>query len=88
MKDINVIIKIRTRDLKNNIKRFNDIETMIRKSIEDKDVKNIRERLENSEGDVLKKYTKIEGIELKNKIRVLEEEIKDESLKIETLQQL
>ena len=82
------ILKEEQENLKNNIKRFNDIEAMIRKSIEDIDAKNIRERLENLESDVMKKYTKIEGIELKNKIIVLEEEIKDQSLKIETLQQL
>ena len=72
---------------KNYNKRFNDIETRIKQILEEIDVKVIKERLQNLENDIMKKMTKAEGIDLKNKILGLEEEIKDESLKIETLQQ-
>ena len=80
-------LKLGQENFKSNTKRFNDIEKMIRQSLEEIDAKNIKERLQNLENEILKKFTKIEGNDLKNKIIVLEEEIKDESLKIETLQQ-
>ena len=72
---------------KNNTKRFNEIEKLIRQSSEEIGAKNIKERLENIENELLQKLTKIEALELKNKIVVLEDQIKDESLKVETLQQ-
>ena len=80
-------LKLGQENFKSNTKRFNDIEKMIRQSLEEIDAKNIKERLQNLENEILKKFTKLEGNDLKNKIIVLEEEIKDESLKIETLQQ-
>ena len=72
---------------RSNIKRFNDIEKMIRESLEEIGAKNIKERIQNLENEIMKRFTIKDGIDLKNKMLVLEEEIKDESMKIETLQQ-
>ena len=80
-------LKIGQENFKNNSKRINDIEMMIRDAIEQIDAKNMKERITTLENEIVKKMTKVEGTELKNKIMILEEEIKDESLKIELQQQ-
>ena len=72
---------------KSNIKRFNEIEKMIKDSIEEIGAKDIKDRIQNLENEIVKKLTKIEGLELKNNINYVESMIKDEGLKIETLQQ-
>ena len=72
---------------KSNLKRFNEIEKMIKDSIEEIGAKDIKDRLQNLENEIVKKLTKIEGLELKNNINYVESMIKDEGLKIETLQQ-
>ena len=86
-KESEKLLKEEQENLKNNIKRFNDIDKKINDSLEEIDAKGIKERIQNLENDIMKKYTKLEGLDLKNKMLVLEDDIKDESLKIETLQQ-
>ena len=86
-KESQKISKEEIENYKNNTKRFNEIEKMIRQSSEEIGAKNIKERLQNIENELHQKLTKIEALELKNKIVFLEDEIKDESLKVETLQQ-
>ena len=86
-KESEKLLKEEQENLKNNIKRFNDIEKKINDSLEEIDAKSIKERIQSLENDIMKKFTKLEGLDLKNKMLVLEDDIKDESLKIETLQQ-
>ena len=69
---------------KMNIKRFNDIEKNIKQIVDEIEPKFFKERFQNLENELLKKFTKIEGLDLKNKINALEEELKDQSLKLDT----
>ena len=80
-------IKEEIENYKNNIKRFNDIEQTIKDSLIEIGAKEIKERIQNLENEIVKKLTKIEGLDLKNKINFVEDMIKDEGFKIETLQQ-
>ena len=69
------------------IKRFNEIDKKINQMIDDMDIKNVKERLKNLENEMLKTFTKTEGHDLKGKISMVEEELKEECLKTETMQQ-
>ena len=69
------------------IKRFNDIDKKINQMIDDIDIKNVKERLKTLENEILKAFTKTEGHDLKGKISMVEEELKEECLKTETMQQ-
>lgn len=69
------------------LKRFNDIEKKINQLIDNIDIKNINERLKTLENDMLNTFTKTEGQDLKSKISMVEEELKEECLKTETMQQ-
>ena len=55
--------------------------------IDDMDIKNVKERLKTLENEMLKAFTKTEGHDLKGKISMVEEELKEECLKTETMQQ-
>ena len=70
-----------------HIKRFNEIDKKINQMIDDMDIKNVKERLKNLENEMLKAFTKTEGHDLKGKIIMVEEELKEECLKTETMQQ-
>ena len=72
---------------RNNIKRINDIEKMLKESLEEINAKNIKERLQTLENENLKKFPKLEGNDLKNRVYALEEDMKDENLKSEQLRQ-
>lgn len=67
-----------------NIKRFNEIEKSIKQIVDEIEPKFFKERLQNLENELLKKFTKIEGLDLKNKIGMFEEELKDQSLRLDT----
>ena len=69
------------------IKRFNEIDKKINQMIDDMDIKNVKERLKTLENEMLKAFTKTEGHDLKGKISMVEEELKEECLKTETMQQ-
>ena len=69
------------------IKRFNEIDKKINQMIDDMDIKNVKERLKTLESEMLKAFTKTEGHDLKGKISMVEEELKEECLKTETMQQ-
>ena len=73
--------------LKKDIKRINDIEKMVKESFDELNAKNIKERLQNLENENLKKFSKIDGNDLKNRIYALEEEMKNENLTSEQLRQ-
>ena len=73
--------------LKKEIKRINDIEKMVKESFDELNAKNIKERLQNLENENLKKFSKIDGNDLKNRIYALEEEMKNENLTSEQLRQ-
>ena len=66
------------------IKRFNDIEKSIKQIVDEIEPKFFKERFQNLENELLKKFTKIEGLDLKNKMCMLEEELKEQSLKLDT----
>ena len=77
-------------DYENNkiyIKRFNDIDKKINQIIDEMDIKNVKERLKTLENEMLKTFTKTEGQDLKGKICMVEEELKEECLKTDTMQQ-
>ena len=84
-KNLRDILKGEQESNKNNIKRFNELEKMLRQAINENKV--LSERIQNLENENLKKFTNKEGNDLKNKLLGLEEEIKDESLKIDVMQQ-
>ena len=72
---------------KNNMKKFYELEKMIKDSLEEIDAKGIKDRLQLLENELLKKFTKKEGTDVKNKLFALEEEIKEEAYKNEIMQQ-
>ena len=84
-KNLRDILKGEQESNKNNIKRFNELEKMLRQAINEN--KTLSERVQILETENLKKFSNKEGLDLKNKLLVLEEEIKDESLKIDVMQQ-
>ena len=84
-KNLRDILKGEQESNKNNLKRFNELEKMLRQAINEN--KTLSERVQILENENLKKFTNKEGNDLKNKLLVLEEEIKDESLKLEVMQQ-
>ena len=84
-KNLREILKGEQESNKNNLKRFNELEKMLRQAINEN--KTLSERVQILENENLKKFTNKEGNDLKNKFLVLEEEIKDESLKIDVMQQ-
>ena len=87
IKDNEKNLKDEIESLKKNIKRINDLEKMVKDSFDELNAKNIKERLQNLENENLKKFSNIEGNDLKNRVYALEEEMKDENLKSEQLRQ-
>ena len=71
---------------KNIMKKIYELEKLIKNSIKEMDINNIKERLQILENELIKKMTIKEGTNLKNKLFSLEEEIKEEAFKNENMQ--